>query len=348
MNDTYTPVELMSVVSDPNDNRFRFRPLFVDMFFPEVATFKTRKIMLDELDIEHVVMSPFCSPMVGSQVMRERGYEARDFMPGYMKPKHSIDPSKTVVRLPGESPEQLLSPSYRRTRLVSNALKRQLDAIKARTEWLAVNAITTGKNVIEGDGVERYEIDWGINAANIITQAGPTAWSAQDTETFDPTFDIELYAAQANGPVNVMIMGGTVWRILRTFKRFNEHFDILRGGDSRAELALKDLGDVVSFKGYWGDVALMVYSGKYQDEEGTEHFYLDPYSFVLGHTANRGVVAYGAIQEQNAIREGITEAQYYPRNWIQDGDPAIEFIQTHSAPQPVPVNINRFVTVKVA
>ena len=348
MSDTYTPQEMMSVVLDPNDSRFRFRPLFVELFFPGVATFRTRKIMLDELDVENVVMSPFCSPMVGSQVMRDRGYESRDFMPGYMKPKHSIDPTKTVVRLPGESPENLLDPSYRRTRLISNALKRQIDAIKARTEWLAVKAITTGKNVIEGDGVERYEIDWGIGEMNIISQAGPTAWSAQDAATFDPVEDIETYASAANGPVNVMIMGGEVWRRLRSFARFREYFEILRGSDSRAELAIKGLGDIVSFKGYLGDMALMVYSGKYQDDTGAEHFYLDQDVFVLGNTSNKGVVAYGAIQEQNAIREGVTEAQYYPRNWIQDGDPAIEFVQTHSAPQPVPVNINRFVTVITA
>ncbi|WP_252495871.1 major capsid protein, partial [Escherichia coli] len=46
-----------------------------------------------------------------------------------------------------------------------------VNAIKARVEWLAVNAITTGKNIIEGEGIERYEIDWKIPENCIIEQA---------------------------------------------------------------------------------------------------------------------------------------------------------------------------------
>ena len=34
-------------------------------------------------------------------------------------------------------------------------------------------------------------------------------------------------------------------------------------------------------------------------------------------------------------------------NYIVPGDPAIEYVQTHSAPQPIPARINRFVTVRI-
>lgn len=90
---------------------------------------------------------------------------------------------------------------------------------------------------------------------------------------------------------------------------------------------------MVSFKGYLGDIALIVYSGKYADSDGTEKYFLEPDLLVLGNTNNKGLVAYGAIMDQDAVRTGATQNMFYPKNWIEDGDPAIEYVQTHSAPQ---------------
>ena len=44
---------------------------------------------------------------------------------------------------------------------------------------------------------------------------------------------------------------------------------------------------------------------------------------------------------------GLTNAELAPKNYIVPGDPAIEYVQTHSAPQPIPARINRFVTVRI-
>ncbi|HFS2746054.1 TPA: major capsid protein, partial [Escherichia coli] len=276
------------------------------------------------------------------------GYETSIIRPGYMKPKHEIDPLKTIMRMAGEDPAQLNDPTYRRMRLITGNMRRQINAIKARVEWLAVNAVTTGKNIIEGEGIERYEIDWKIPEKNIIEQADGKKWSEQDKDIHDPIYDIELYADQAGCPANVMIMGVDVWRMLRSFKKFRELYDLSRGSESAAELACKNLGEVVSFKGYLGDLALIVYSGKYTDSDGTEKYFLEPDLLVLGNTNNKGLVAYGAIMDQDAVRTGATQNMYYPKNWIEDGDPAIEYVQTHSAPQPVPADIRKFVTVKIA
>lgn len=74
------------------------------------------------------------------------------------------------------------------------------------------------KNIIEGEGIERYEIDWKIPENCIIQQASGKKWSQQDKDIHDPIYDIELYADQAGCPANVMIMGVEVWRTLRSFK----------------------------------------------------------------------------------------------------------------------------------
>ena len=171
--------QLFAYLNREDIAEFKFSPLFTALFFPNVATFNTQDIMLDNLDIEEVTMSAFCSPMVGSQVQRDKGYETSIIRPGYMKPKHEIDPLKTIMRMAGEDPAQLNDPTYRRMRLITGNMRRQINAIKARVEWLAVNAITTGKNIIEGEGIERYEIDWKIPEKNIIEQADGKKWSEQ-------------------------------------------------------------------------------------------------------------------------------------------------------------------------
>lgn len=144
-----------------------------------------------------------------------------------------------------------------------------------------------------------------------------------------------------------MIMGVDVWRMLRSFKN-SVNCTISPVVQNPPQSWHVKPGEVVSFKGYLGDLALIVYSGKYTDSDGTEKYFLDPDLLVLGNTNNKGLVAYGAIMDQEAVRTGATQNMYYPKNWIEDGDPAIEYVQTHSAPQPVPADIRKFVTVKIA
>ncbi|EPC0832879.1 major capsid protein, partial [Escherichia coli] len=103
--------QLFAYLNREDIAEFKFSPLFTALFFPNVATFNTQDIMLDNLDIEEVTMSAFCSPMVGSQVQRDKGYETSIIRPGYMKPKHEIDPLKTIMRMAGEDPAQLNDPT---------------------------------------------------------------------------------------------------------------------------------------------------------------------------------------------------------------------------------------------
>lgn len=66
-------------------------------------------------------------------------------------------------------------------------------------------------------------------------------------------------------------MDGTVWRLLNGFKLFREKLDTRRGSNSQLETAVKDLGAVVSFKGYYGDLAIVVAKTSYIAEDGIEN-----------------------------------------------------------------------------
>ena len=253
----------------------------------------------------------------------------------------------TLRRLPDEDPQNLVDPAYRRRRIIMQNMRDEELAIAQVEEMQAVSAVLKGKYTMTGEAFDPVEVDMGRSEENNITQSGGTEWSKRDKSTYDPTDDIEAYALNASGVVNIIVFDPKGWALFRSFKAVKEKLDTRRGSNSELETALKDLGDSVSFKGYMGDVAIVVYSGRYTDEDGTEKHFLDPDLMVLGNTALQGIVAYGGIQDPELIRMGLTKAELAPKNYIVPGDPAIEYVQTHSAPQPIPARINRFVTVRI-
>ncbi|GHL45161.1 hypothetical protein ECZU29_00110 [Escherichia coli] len=68
---------------------------------------------------------------------------------------------------------------------------------------------------------------------------------------------------------------------------------------------MKDLGKAVSYKGMYGDVAIVVYSGQYV-ENGVKKNFLPDNTMVLGNTQARGLRTYGCIQDADAQREALT------------------------------------------
>lgn len=86
-------------------------------------------------------------------------------------------------------------------------------------------------------------------------------------------------------------MDGTVWRLLNGFKLFREKLDTRRGSNSQLETAVKDPGAVVSFKGYYGDLAIVVAKTSYVADDGTEKRYLPVGTLVPGIRQQRAFVA---------------------------------------------------------
>ncbi len=56
--------------------------------------------------------------IVSGEVIRSRGSSTSEFTPGYVKPKHEVNPQMTLRRLPDEDPQNLADPAYRRRRII--------------------------------------------------------------------------------------------------------------------------------------------------------------------------------------------------------------------------------------
>lgn len=214
-------------------------------------------------------------------------------------------------------------------------------------EMQAVSAVLKGKYTMTGEAFDPVEVDMGRSAANNITQSGGTEWSKRDKSTYDPTDDIEAYALNASGVVNIIVFDPKGWALFRSFKAVREKLDTRRGSHSELETAVKDLGKAVSYKGMYGDVAIVVYSGQYV-ENGVKKNFLPDNTMVLGNTHARGLRTYGCIQDADALSEGINASPRYPKNWKTSGDPAREFTMIQSAPLMLLADPDEFVSVQLA
>lgn len=338
----YSTAKLIAV----NQKRFRFDPLFLRLFFRETYPFSTEKVYLSQIP-GLVNMALYISPIISGEVIRSRGGATSEFTPGYLKPKHEVNPQMTLRRLPDEDPQNLADPAYRRRRIILQNMKDEELAIAQAEEMQAVSAVLSGKYTMTGDQFEPVEVDMGRDVNNNIIQAGQAAWSTRDKETYDPTDDIEAYALSASGVVNIIVFDPKGWALFRSFKAVKEKLDTRRGSNSELETALKDLGEAVSYKGMYGDVAIVVYAGQYV-EDGAKTNYLPDLTMVLGNTQARGLRTYGCIQDADALREGITASTRYPKNWAQTGDPAREFTMIQSAPLMLLADPDEFVSVQLA
>lgn len=338
----YTTAQLLAV----NEKKFKFDPLFLRIFFRESYPFSTEKVYLSQIP-GMVNMALYVSPVISGKVIRSRGGATSEFTPGYVKPKHEVNPQMTLRRLPDEDPQNLADPAYRRRRIILQNMKDEELAIAQVEEMQAVSAVLSGKYTMTGEAFEPVEVDMQRSARNNIVQAGSAAWSARDKETYDPTDDIETYAVNASGVVNIIVFDPKGWSLFRSFKAVKDKLDTRRGSNSELETALKDLGQAVSYKGMYGDVAIVVYAGQYV-EGGVQKNYLPDNTMVLGNTQARGLRTYGCIQDVDAQREGINASARYPKNWVQSGDPAREFTMIQSAPLMLLADADEFVSVKLA
>lgn len=322
----------------------KFDPFFLNLFFPQVVTSATEMIHFDDVS-EDVVMAPFVSPVVAGKVHREKGGTLKSFKPAYVKPKHAVKPGQTLKRRPGEAYLGNMSPAQRKQAAITDNLMRQDKAITYREEWMAAQAVISGTVTVKGEDYPEQVVDFGRDASNNVTLAGAAQWDAVDPLTYDPTDDLTNWASNATGAVNVIVMGKDVWKLFSSFSAVKDKLDTRRGSSSQMETATKDLGMVTSFKGFFGDVEIWVYTGQYTDPEtDTKSYYLPINQMVMGNSSYNGVRSYGAIQDVKANDEGLASASRWPKNWQQD-DPSVEYVMTQSAPLMVTPDPNAFVSV---
>lgn len=151
----YTTAQLLAA----NEQKFKFDPLFLRLFFRESYPFTTEKVYLSQIP-GLVNMALYVSPIVSGEVIRSRGGSTSEFTPGYVKPKHEVNPQMTLRRLPDEDPQNLADPAYRRRRIIMQNMRDEELAIAQVEEMQAVSAVLKGKYTMTGEAFDPVPDIW--------------------------------------------------------------------------------------------------------------------------------------------------------------------------------------------
>lgn len=285
-------------------------------------------------------LAPFVAPLAQGRAIYSEGSRVARFKPAYIKPSDPITPNRALSRRPGTllAPDSM-GPMQRYNAIKADIIAYHRVAIERRWEWLAAKAIIDGKVKITGKDYPETEVDFGRAANQTIGLATAEKWGAEGVSILD---DIQswmdlMHRAEFGGAPNRLTIGTDVWGVMRKDAEIKDQMDTrYRGNDVEIRTGLISTGEA-RFVGTLG-AALDVYVyNDYYTEGGVVTPFMSPKDVVLTGPNVQGVRCFGAIQDVHAQFQALS---VFPRNYIVDGDVAIEQIVTQSAPLMVPVNPN--------
>lgn len=333
--DTYSTAVLMGVIAQIT----QFDQFLLNLFFRNKVEFNTAEIAIDKV-AKNLKMAPFVSPLVSGKARQDLGYSTRSFAPAYLKPKGIVDINRLIKRVAGEGFSGELDPARRRDLVIADILMENDEQINRRLEWMAAQALLTGKVVVSGDDYGSVEVDFGRTGTLTKTLLTTARWGETGVVPID---DIESWCDEAEAPVTDIVMDGEAWKLFRTDTDTRNLLDTRRGSRSQLEIGPSN-GRNFSYKGTLGaDLDVWVYNGTYVDDAGATQKFLPDYTVLLGSQAIEGTQAFGGIMSPGA---GYRAMERYPRHFIKQ-DPEVEVVETQSAPLVIPGRPDASVAITV-
>nr|VFK12787.1 MAG: Phage major capsid protein E [Candidatus Kentron sp. LFY] len=320
------------------------RTFLLDSFFVNTRTFGTEAVDIDIVKGKRK-MAPFVSPYSQGKVMRRDGYKTETFKPPYIKPKRPTRAQDFLTRTPGEAVYAgSLTPQQRAARQLGKDLMELREGIVRREEWMAAQALTTGKVIAVGEGINA-EVDFNMAMTHKITLSGTSLWTDASADPIKNLRTWKRMIAQDCGvTADRLIIGAQVVDPL--YERLKGKLDTRR--IDLGFIKPQELANGVTYIGYLNDpgVDIFTYDEWYLGDDDQEHPMVPEETIILGSTRARTLRAYGAIQDVSAIESGMVEAQYYPKSWVEN-DPSARFLMIQSAPLVIPTQIDGFMFARV-
>lgn len=351
-----TLLEVLRVQHNPN-------PFWLTQFFTNQINFDTDKIEFDRVNVEYRRLAPFVAPNVQGKVMALEGFDTVSFKPAYVKPKHIVDINLPFVRRPGEViGVGSLSPQQRRDAVIADILERHKAMHTMTREWMAAQAVITGKVTVAGENYPSVTVDFKRDATLTVVLAGGAKWDvvpadntaaiAQGKAMLANIYDNRKTSnALCGSTIRDVVFGRDAWSLFSG----NSYIQSLlsnqaRGSDANFTRFVDGFDDTSEYLGKLtgpsggGEVRLWLYNGKYADAAGVLQDVMDTGTIVgVDGAMLQGFQCYGAIKDGAA---GFQPLDMFPKNW-EDQDPWNEYIMTQSAPLMVPKQPNASFSVKV-
>ncbi|OAT41363.1 major head protein [Hafnia paralvei ATCC 29927] len=324
----------------------------LDRLFPNVVTSDTESVAID-VDVGLRRMAPLCSPLVEGKMVESRRYQTNTIKPAYIKDKRVPDLRKPIRRQIGERIGGEFTPAEREMLNLQFEMEDQIDNLNRRQEWMAASALNTGKVILEGDGYETTEIDFGRDSELTITLSGSAKWpmsvAAGMTNT-QPSDDIEEWQTrilQKSGAVATdLIFTSKSWKAFRKDTSIKENAINMPAlspfGNQVNAGAQIQLGAV--FKGVWGNYNLWLYNDWFINPlTNKEEPMLPDGAVLMTGPALMGTRAYGVILDP-AFNYG--PMAYAPKTWLIE-DPAQRILLMQSSPIVIPSRVNATLSAMV-
>lgn len=298
-------------------------------------------------------LAPFVRPLAAGKPIYNDSATGFRFKPAYVKIKEVIDPSMPLIKRPGIDrsmiAESEITPMQRRDLIRAAMTVQAVNAIERRREWMAAKAIIDGKYTVSGEDYPATLIDFLRASNQTIIKTSGTYWGETGVSIFD---DIQTYADRMfNSPFGSfptrLTITPKVWAVMRKDAEILKHMDTnIRDPRATVERALISadkvvkVGDLQVGGASGASIEIWLYRDTYIDETtGLETPFLADGSIVMTGSTERiqGYRCYGAIIDPYARYQAL---EIFPRNWMEPGDPAVEYFLWQSAPLMVPVNPN--------
>lgn len=176
---------------------------------------------------------------------------------------------------------------------VFNDIDVLVNGVKARVEAFRMEALATGKIVLDENGLKNVQVDYGVPDENKEALAGTAQWTNPDS---DPIADLERWADQLNGMGTRAL---TSKKVLNSLMRHPKIVAALFGKDSGRVASRQDLN---AFLQQHDLPVIAVYDNKYrkQREDGTyeQRRYFPENKFVIFGDGALGETIYGPTAEE--------------------------------------------------
>jgi hypothetical protein len=333
----WTTAELIPLIEDN-----RVAPpegFWIGRYATRVVLSESQEIYFDQLPVWDKRMAPFVAPNVQGTVMRRRGQDMGKFAPAYVKPKHVVDPSQAVPRMPGEPFGQPLTLAQRRDRIVAENMRQEREFCERRFDWMACSAICNGYVDVSGDKYPTVRVDFKRDASLTGVIGAGLRWNEGGALPLEDINTMRLRSfALGRSSTNDIIFGIDAWA---AFSKRPEVLALLnvqnRGSNSNFNGTGLRSGEPFEYQGRisgpngGGFIDMWTYSNDYEDENGVMQQYLDPRD-VVGVGGNvQGIMCFGAIMDHEALQP----ARLFPKMWKEE-DPSVVYTMTQSAPLFVP------------
>ncbi len=287
-------------------------------------------------------LAPFVVPLAQGRAIYEEGGRVARFKPAYLKPSDPVTPSRALSRRPGT----LLSPETQTPQARYDAIKADIlafhrIAIERRWEWLAAKAVIEGKVTIDGPDYPAKLVDFGRAAGHSIVLGVNARWGDAGVSILDNIqawMDL-MHLAEFGGAPTRITVGTSVWGVMRKDAEIKAAMDTTYRGNRQVDLQVSGVNtpSEARFVGTLGaGLEVWVYND-YYTVDGVVTPFMSAKDIVLTGPNVQGYRCFGAIVDVNAQFQALP---IFPRNYIPEGDVAVEQMVTQSAPLMVPVNPN--------